>query len=330
MPLFSIIVPVFNTQDYIRECIESILLQTFSDYECILINDGSTDNSPALCNEYALKDNRFMVIHQINKGLSMARNAGILKAQGDYIILLDSDDILMTDSALNNLSEIITKNKPDVIYHSNLNTFSDNHDFTSLDAIKDDIISFNIKSFIGEIKYNSNILLGSCFFTINRNFILQNDLFFKEGIFHEDEHFSPRLLCSAEIIYINHKYFYGYRHRRPGSITFDISPKRLFDYIVILNDLLLLAKQEKIPYKKNVYYYTCKHIWIKVFNIISNFNISSKSNNIDNETKYSIARDLKPLSSCLLHDAKLKHILAFLCIHLLGINIVIKIRGLSS
>lgn len=88
----SIIIPVYNTQDFLRKCIESILQQTIRDIEVILVDDGSTDNSPAICDEYAKKDSRIRVIHKKNGGLSDARNAGIEVAEGQYLGFVDSDD----------------------------------------------------------------------------------------------------------------------------------------------------------------------------------------------------------------------------------------------
>jgi len=92
MPKISIIVPIYNVEPYLRKCIESILKQTFTDFELILINDGSTDNSPIICNEYAATDNRVVVIHKKNAGVSAARNAGLEIAKGEWVGFMDSDD----------------------------------------------------------------------------------------------------------------------------------------------------------------------------------------------------------------------------------------------
>lgn len=92
MPQISIIVPVYKVEPYLRRCVDSILAQTFQDFELILVDDGSPDNCPAICDEYAQKDNRIHVIHQENGGLSAARNAGIDIAQGKYLLFCDSDD----------------------------------------------------------------------------------------------------------------------------------------------------------------------------------------------------------------------------------------------
>lgn len=94
MPKFSIIIPIYNVEPYIRDCIESVLSQTFSDYELLLVDDGSPDQCGIICDEYAQKDSRIRVIHKKNGGLSDARNAGLELARGEYIYFLDGDDCI--------------------------------------------------------------------------------------------------------------------------------------------------------------------------------------------------------------------------------------------
>ena len=97
--MVSIIVPIYNVEQYISKCIESILAQTYRDFELILVDDGSPDNCGKICDEYAKQDSRVHVIHQENSGLSAARNAGIDDAKGEYIMFVDSDDFI-TDNML--------------------------------------------------------------------------------------------------------------------------------------------------------------------------------------------------------------------------------------
>ena len=97
MPQISVIVPVYNVEKYIDRCVRSILGQTYSDFELILVDDGSPDNAPAMCDEWATKDSRIRVIHKENGGLSSARNAGIQAATGEYLIFIDSDDVIHPD-----------------------------------------------------------------------------------------------------------------------------------------------------------------------------------------------------------------------------------------
>jgi glycosyltransferase involved in cell wall biosynthesis len=92
MPLISIIIPVYNVEKYLRRCLDSILAQTLTDYECILVDDGSPDNCSAICDEYTAKDQRIITIHQENRGTAHARDAGIKKAQGIFLVFVDGDD----------------------------------------------------------------------------------------------------------------------------------------------------------------------------------------------------------------------------------------------
>ena len=96
-PLISVIVPIYNTEKYLRECIESIQRQTYSNLEIILVDDESTDHCLAICDELALKDHRIKVIHKENGGAADARNVGTLQANGEYIIYIDSDDWIHID-----------------------------------------------------------------------------------------------------------------------------------------------------------------------------------------------------------------------------------------
>ena len=96
--LFSVIVPIYNIEKYIRRCIDSVLEQSFTDYELILVDDGSPDGCGAICDEYAAKDTRIKVIHKQNGGLVSARQAGIKVASGDYIFNLDGDDSLLPNA----------------------------------------------------------------------------------------------------------------------------------------------------------------------------------------------------------------------------------------
>lgn len=99
MPQLSVIVPVYNVERYLSECLDSILKQTFTDYEIVLVNDGSQDSSVSVCERYVDKDERIKLYHQKNQGLWSARNTGMKYASGDWIIFLDSDDYILTDTA---------------------------------------------------------------------------------------------------------------------------------------------------------------------------------------------------------------------------------------
>ena len=115
--LFSVIVPIYNVEKYLRRCIDSVLAQSFGDYELILVDDGSPDNCPAICDEYAERDARIKVIHKENGGLVSARQAGVGVAKGDYIFNLDGDDAITSD-ALMTAYQIISDTKADMVSFS--------------------------------------------------------------------------------------------------------------------------------------------------------------------------------------------------------------------
>lgn len=113
--MISVIVPVYNTEEYLHRCVDSILAQTFTDFELLLINDGSKDSSGAICDEYAVKDSRVRVFHKENTGVSATRNIGIDNSKGDYVIFCDSDDYWCEITALDFLYKKSVENDLDII-----------------------------------------------------------------------------------------------------------------------------------------------------------------------------------------------------------------------
>ncbi|MGN1420916.1 MAG: glycosyltransferase family 2 protein [Eubacterium sp.] len=148
-PLISVIVPVYNTEKYLDRCVESIVNQTYNNLEIILVDDGSPDNSPAMCNAWAEKDSRIKVIHKENGGAASSRNAGLDIATGDYIGFVDGDDYAELNM-YEILSDILEKNKADIAvcgYHINNeeNVDSNIHTVSQLDSLK--------KICVGDYKY---------------------------------------------------------------------------------------------------------------------------------------------------------------------------------
>lgn len=118
---FSVIIPIYNVEDYLEQCVNSVLNQTYKDLEIILVNDGSKDKCPEMCDDFAKKDERILVLHKKNGGLSSARNFGMDHASGKYILFLDSDDYWSEKEALNKLHEELLKVKclsDALIYHN--------------------------------------------------------------------------------------------------------------------------------------------------------------------------------------------------------------------
>ena len=312
MPLFSIIIPVYNVSAYLKFCLDSVINQLFTDYECILINDGSTDESSKICDEYSLKDTRIQVIHKKNGGLSDARNTGILNSTGEYIVFLDSDDSFSSIESLLNLMLIIKKTGADVIFNSKLDSFFDNNNIiNSPDQFHDNRDCCNPFMFCKIIMRNKKILLAGCFFTLKKYFLLKNNLFFKCGIFHEDELWMPFVICYANKIAINHNLFYSYRRNRKNSIMSKLNLKRIIDRQSIINELLM----KKNDINKNLQFFIterCIDLWYNIFN-----DVFCLQENYVNEKKI-IIRKLNEQKNILLHGKKKKYYIYYLLIYFLG------------
>ena len=178
-PAVSIIVPVYKVEKYINRCIDSILAQTFNDFELILVDDGSPDNSGAICDECAKKDSRIKVIHKQNGGVSSARNAGIKVAQGEFINFIDSDDTIPVDS-LENLINLQKQNDADFVccgfdmYSENsfIKTFPFVNKYIDFSKIKDD----DARVFL------SNLFRGPCAKLYKNNIVQKNNMLFDENV----------------------------------------------------------------------------------------------------------------------------------------------------
>lgn len=120
MAFFDIIIPVYNVKNYLEECLRSVLQQSFRDFQVILVDDGSTDGSGALCDGFAAQDNRVRVVHKTNGGASSARNLGLAEARGEYILFLDADDYLLSPAVLESLAQRLTRTKADVLIYDSV------------------------------------------------------------------------------------------------------------------------------------------------------------------------------------------------------------------
>lgn len=220
-PKISVIVPVYNVEEFLPRCVESVLCQTYDNYEMILVDDGSTDSSSDICDLYAQKNDKIKVYHKPNSGLADARNFGLEHSVGDYVLFLDSDD-----------------------FYTDENMF-----FSLLDNIGDaDVLCFNYVRHSGKNKVSvlpkteagrvENILnqnispsvftSSACMKLVKRKILHENQIGFDKGIYGEDIAWSAKLLACTENIFYTGKVYYAYRVR-PGSITKSVSLKHIYD-----------------------------------------------------------------------------------------------------
>jgi glycosyltransferase involved in cell wall biosynthesis len=225
----SVIVPVYNTQEYLLQCLQSLVAQTYVDLEIILINDGSDDDSGRLCDEAAAKDPRIQVIHQQNQGLSAARNVGLEHSRGDYVTFVDSDDWL-DNQCLAVLAESLVKAEADVAICRLARVAGENEPAPDTDEW---IQSFaKIEGLLFMDRNLSGLIAVSC------GKLYKRDLFtavrFPERRFHEDEFTTYRLLFATERMVIINRMLYYHRTRAESITQSELSYARARDAVQAL------------------------------------------------------------------------------------------------
>lgn len=249
--IFSIIVPIYKVEEYLSSCIESILNQSFQDYEIILIDDGSPDLCPAICDEYARKDSRIRVIHQKNQGVSAARNRGIQEAKGEYILFLDSDDKLV-DGCLEKSNNIIIKNaEADIIFCNYYLKDDERVIERNYSRFKDLINNSNIDIVINEM-ISSNYLNSVWSKIYKRDYVLNEQTRFDERLmFAEDFLFVLNLLvkkpkCKYADLFLIEYYV------REASITRSINYNKELSKVDFCNKSLDILKEYNIEIGYNI------------------------------------------------------------------------------
>ena len=237
---FSVIIPVYNVEPYLRECLDSMLQQTCPDWEAVCVDDGSTDGSAGILAEYASRDSRFCIVTQSNGGLSAARNTGLDHAQGDYILFLDSDDWLENkalESINTQLSILNSQFQIDMLCFGGWRGEQEERPTpaaypTGWDYYNHQALAHHDFPFV--------CVVLRCY---RRQFLEQNGLRFREGILHEDNHFTPRVCLAAQRVAVIANPLYHYRIRE-GSIMTTRGLKNKESLITIGNELSELFANE--------------------------------------------------------------------------------------
>lgn len=247
----SIIVPVYRVEKYLVQCVESVLGQTFSDFELILVDDGSPDHSPAICDDYVQKDSRVTVIHKKNGGLSDARNVGIRCATGEYVMFLDADDYWSDKNALEKLVARLQKTNAEVLNYPYRKVFeSDGTIVDQFENTKDMPLEYDNVVLQLTYLFHNHLYISSACNKIVRTEILQNGVFFHAGDTSEDVEWCAELLVKARSFDYVQENFYCYRQRE-NSITHGIKRKNCEDFkkhIVRCVQFGRLATEELYPF----------------------------------------------------------------------------------
>lgn len=246
-PSFSIIVPVFNVTPYLRECLDSVCMQSFTDWECICVDDGSSDGSGSILDEYVAKDPRFRVIHQPNGGEGAARNAGLAVARGEWIVFLDGDDLLSSD-ALRRIGEVVAADVE--IIRFDFSTFQDSElpTFESARAGKHRDVDISRKidmseffAYVWQHAYRRKTIAGMQFKRYKRGCdrVFFDDVLLKHAL-------SVRILDAS---------LYGYRQRPGSAMNSQPSKQVLLDEMDHRLDIIRLIDEspKQVEYTGNVW-----------------------------------------------------------------------------
>lgn len=246
----SVIIPVYMVAVYLRECVDSVLNQSYDNIEIILVDDGSKDESASICDDYAAHHKNVIAVHKKNGGLSDARNAGICRATGDYILFLDGDDFYDDLKAIERLAERLYVTKVDVLNFSYKKYFEDTGEkvfyFNKVPAM-----SVSRLSKAEQLDYltKNGLYIASACNKIIRKTLFQKDMLFKKNIYSEDIEWCARLMKHAKSMDFICENFYCYRQRK-DSITHTINDKKCEDLYHNIMECFHIAESAK-EYLKN-------------------------------------------------------------------------------
>ncbi len=253
LPLISVIVPIYNVEEYLPKCVDSIINQSYKNLEIILVDDGSPDNSPQICDEYAQKDSRIKVIHKENGGLSDARNVGLKASNGEYVSFIDSDDWINADF----ISELYKGIESGVDIAECATRLFDGEDRTirvrgaeegkisKSEALIKLITEEGVYPTVWDKLYKKSIIA---------------DIPFAEGKYHEDDFWTWQVLKKANGLYCSEKPMYNYLQRNTSITGSDYSLKRLdgvqarYERMIGLSDILEVKSLAKIAFANTLIY----------------------------------------------------------------------------
>ena len=222
---FSVIVPVYNVENFLPECVESILNQEYSDFELILVDDGATDNCPQICDQYAERDNRVKVIHKENGGAPSARNAAIPLAKGKYMYFMDSDDWAEPEM-LQDMYDLAEKNNAQyVVTGYYIDTYYSDTEFFSQEQYVDDAVFSSQKDFRENAYrlFDQNLLYTPWNKLYLSSYILENGLRFP-NLFWDDFPFNLNVIKDVERVVVSSKKYYHFMRARAESETAKYRP----------------------------------------------------------------------------------------------------------
>jgi len=254
-PKISIIIPVYNTEEYVAGAVESIMHQTLQDIEIILINDGSTDRSLEIMERLAAADPRIQVYSQHNQGQSVARNHGIQYASGSYLYFMDSDDLLEPDALEICYNKCVENNLDFVFFDASIlqtgGQINIGLNYSRTKATNEEQI-YNGQEVLNTLLSQHVYSASPCLSVIRADFLKEISLEFFPGIIHEDELFTFQLYLRAQCVMSIHRAFFIRRIRQNSTMTQMFQWKNMRGYLTVAEEISKLRKGEDAQTKKTI------------------------------------------------------------------------------
>lgn len=261
-PFLSVIIPIYKVEDYLERCVKSVLNQDFKDIEVILVDDGSPDRCPQICDEFAKTDERIKVLHKPNGGLSSARNAGIEIAAGEYLAFLDSDD-QWNSNKLSAIAKRLVEVKPTMLTFASMSLYEDGslQKRQDQDFFSEEFRTLDSRDYYKILIGTGNLHESACTKMIRKDFLVTNELYFKKGILCEDTEWMFRVLRLVSNISISSVPLFICTENRPGSISNTASTRSVRDMLSIIESCI--ESNTKIPTYTNRHLELahCAYLW---------------------------------------------------------------------
>ena len=304
--LLTVVIPVYNVEKYLKRCIESILIQEWKNYDILLVDDGSTDSSPQICDDYAKVYDFISVIHKKNGGLSEARNTGISHAKGDYVYFPDSDDWLEPQT-FKELADVLESQEFDIV--------SFNREFVK--GEEDTIVSDPLVTQVYEGKDAFVQMLKHSYITgfandkiYKKSLFIDNNISFPKGKYYEDLGTNYKLFLSAENVFATNQKYYHYLIDNPDSITQSWNEQKFSDMFEFYKDIFYSdfvrsrLNQEELQTSQLYYVNGLIHILASLYKS----KLDKKYIDITNQVKQELLKNSVSLSQMKEQPNKLKYI----------------------
>lgn len=305
--LLTVLIPVYNVEKYLKRCIESILIQEWKNYDILLVDDGSTDSSPQICDDYAKVYDFISVIHKKNGGLSEARNTGISHAKGDYVYFPDSDDWLEPQT-FKELADVLESQEFDIV--------SFNREFVK--GEEDPIVSDPLVTQVYKGKDAFVQMLKHSYITgfandkiYKKSLFIDNNISFPKGKYYEDLGTNYKLFLSAENVFATNQKYYHYLIDNPDSITQSWNEQKFSDMFEFYKDIFYSnflrsrLNQEELQISQLYYVNGLIHILASLYKS----KLDKKYIDITNQVKQELHKHGVALSKMKGQPNKLKYIL---------------------